>query len=104
MACWLYEGRCGHAGDAERERRKHERQHRIAAWRKNEQEERGWAAEREPVQVRVLPSERVLNDLVHDVEREAGLQVQPTPGRWLGVVEIDPNLEHGRGTVRRRGG
>src|SRR6476469_3547269 len=43
------------------------------------------------MQVRVGPAERYLQDLVQQVQRQVRAQVQPSPDRWLRVVEVDPD-------------
>lgn len=43
------------------------------------------------MQVRVGPVERHLQDLVQQVQRQIRAQVQPSPDRWLRVVEVDPD-------------
>ena len=46
-------------------------------------------AQGEAVQVVVIPAERGLDDLVHDVQREVRAHVQSSPDGWSGPVQID---------------
>jgi len=43
------------------------------------------------MQVRVGPAERHLQDLVQQVQCQVRAQAQPSPDRWLRVVEVDPD-------------
>lgn len=51
------------------------------------------AAQRESVKVVVVPAEGRLQNLMQDVQRHFGTQVEPTPDGRPGIIEVDPDAE-----------